>query len=84
MHSDISATAVHTRTEHAPMRPTDEQEILGQIVVEILQAGQVVNNKAIIGQLLKRLEAESDVVALDVYRTALEWIVHRTADDIVG
>ncbi|MGD8106522.1 biofilm/acid-resistance regulator YmgB/AriR [Pantoea sp. FN0302] len=62
----------------------NEGEVLGAVVAEILQAGQPVTNKAIISRLIQRLELESDVVMLDVYRRVLELVVNKTEDDIIG
>ncbi|AUX93035.1 biofilm/acid-resistance regulator YmgB/AriR [Mixta gaviniae] len=62
----------------------NEMEILGTVVAEILQAGQPINNKAIITKLIQRLELESDVVTLDIYRHVLELVVHKTEDDILS
>lgn len=61
-----------------------EVAILGSIVVEILQSGKPVTNKAIIAQLLYRLETTSDVVTLDTYRHVLEMVVHQTEDDLIA
>lgn len=62
----------------------NEMEILGPVVAEILQAGQPITNKAIIARLIQRLELESDVVMLDIYRHVLELVVHKTEDDILS
>lgn len=61
-----------------------EVEILGSVVVEILNGGAPVTNKAIISRLLQRLETSSDVVSLDVHRHVLELVVHQTEDDPVA
>ncbi|WP_075180416.1 biofilm development regulator YmgB/AriR family protein [Pantoea sp. 1.19] len=61
-----------------------ETDTLGAIVIHILQAGQQVNNQAIICHLLQNMATESDVVQLDIYRSALEFVVHRTLDDRPG
>nr|WP_244316950.1 biofilm/acid-resistance regulator YmgB/AriR [Mixta theicola] len=61
-----------------------EMEMLGTVVVEVLQMGRPVTNKAIIARLLQRLERESDVVMLDIYRHVLELVVHKTEDDILS
>ncbi|HCW45905.1 MAG TPA: biofilm development protein AriR, partial [Erwiniaceae bacterium] len=34
--------------------------------------------------LIQRLELESDVVMLDIYRHVLELVVHKTEDDILS
>ncbi len=62
----------------------NEMEILGTVVAEILQASQPITNKAIIARLIQRLELESDVVMLDIYRHVLELVVHKTEDDILS
>ncbi|TPW44483.1 hypothetical protein FKM52_01870 [Mixta tenebrionis] len=61
-----------------------EMEMLGTVVAEVLQMGRPVTNKAIIARLLQRLERESDVVMLDIYRHVLELVVHKTEDDILS
>ncbi len=59
-----------------------EMEVFGQIIAEILQAGMPVSNKAIISSLINRLEMESDVIQLDIYRHLLELVVNKTPDDL--
>ncbi|MEZ3498170.1 biofilm/acid-resistance regulator YmgB/AriR [Pantoea sp. KPR_PJ] len=66
----------------AANKAASEMEMLGLIVAEILQAGMPVTNKAIIAKLINRLELESDVVTLDIYRQLLELVVHKTPDDL--
>ncbi|MGE9551932.1 biofilm development regulator YmgB/AriR family protein [Erwinia amylovora] len=61
-----------------------EVEILGSVVVEILQSGMPVTNKALITRLLQRLENTSNVVSLDVHRAVLERVVHQTEDDLIA
>ncbi|ORM74908.1 biofilm development protein AriR [Pantoea wallisii] len=58
-----------------------EMEVFGQLIAEILQAGMPVTNKAIITALIARMEQESDVVQLDIYRHLLEMVVNKTPDD---
>lgn len=65
----------------AANKAASEMEMLGLVVAEILQAGLSVTNKAIIARLIHRLEQESDVVSLDIYRQLLELVVHKTPDD---
>ncbi|ALV92759.1 MULTISPECIES: biofilm/acid-resistance regulator YmgB/AriR [Pantoea] len=59
-----------------------EMEMFGQIIAEILQCGMQVTNKTIIASLIQRLEMESDVITLDIYRHLLELVVNKTPDDI--
>lgn len=66
----------------AANKAASEMEMLGLIIAEILQAGMPVTNKAIISKLINRLELESDVVTLDIYRQLLELVVHKTPDDL--
>ena len=61
---------------------TAAMEVFGQIIAEILQTGMPVTNKAIITTLIYRLELESDVVQLDIYRHLLELVVNKTPDDL--
>ena len=62
----------------------NKMKALGVVVAEILQAGQPVSNQAIIARLIQRLELESDMAMLDVYRYVLELVLHKTADDTIG
>jgi hypothetical protein len=62
----------------------NEMEILGTVVAEVLQMGLPITNKAIITRLIQRMELESDVVMLDIYRYVLEMVVHKTEDDIIS
>lgn len=57
-------------------------EIFAQIIGEILQTGMPVTNKAIISVLINRLEQESDVTQLNIYRQLLEKVVNKTPDDL--
>ena len=59
----------------------NEMEVFGHLIAEILQAGMPVTNKAIISALISRLEQESDVIQLDIYRHLLEMVVNKTPDD---
>lgn len=61
-----------------------EVEMLGSVVIELLQSGKTVTNKAIITQILLRMESTRDVVALDGLRHVLETVVHQTEDDLIA
>lgn len=65
----------------AANKAANDMEVLGLVVAEILQSGSPVSNKAIISKLIHRLELESDIISLDVYRQLLELVVHKTPDD---
>ncbi|MFH8134079.1 biofilm/acid-resistance regulator YmgB/AriR [Pantoea osteomyelitidis] len=65
----------------AANKSASDMEVLGLVVAEILQSGLPVSNKAIISKLIHRLELESDIISLDVYRQLLELVVHKTPDD---
>lgn len=65
----------------AANKAASDMEVLGLVVAEILQSGSPVSNKAIISKLIHRLELESDIISLDVYRQLLELVVHKTPDD---
>lgn len=43
---------------------------------------QYVTSKDVILKLIEKLEAESDVVMLDVYRNALEELLNYTPDEL--
>lgn len=60
---------------------TQESLALGGVIRELIAAGQLVNNKAIILKLIEKMETTSDVVQLDVYRQVLEIVVGMTPDD---
>ncbi|AUX93141.1 biofilm/acid-resistance regulator YmgB/AriR [Mixta gaviniae] len=61
---------------------TKEKETIAEIYAEVLACKSFVNNKDLIRALLERLECESDVVKLDIYRNALEAVLQRTPGDI--
>ncbi|MCZ4058753.1 biofilm/acid-resistance regulator YmgB/AriR [Pantoea sp. LMR881] len=65
----------------AANKSASDMEILGVVVTELLQSGTPLSNKAIISKLIHRLELETDVVSLDIYRQLLELVVHKTPDD---
>ena len=66
----------------AANKPASDMEILGTVIAEILRSGRPISNKTIISTLIHRLELESDVVSLDIYRQLLELVVHKTTDDL--
>ena len=58
------------------------QQIIAGIRAALLARKSMATNKDIILELLVRLETEKDMAKLDVYRNALERVVHATPDDI--
>ncbi|WP_408637248.1 biofilm/acid-resistance regulator YmgB/AriR [Rahnella victoriana] len=58
-----------------------ETEVLGAAIRQILAEKGTVTNKAIILHLITRLECTTDVVQLDILRSALEMVVGMTPDD---
>ena len=58
------------------------QQIIAGIRAALLARKSMATNKDIILELLTRLETETDMAKLDVYRSALERVVHATPDDI--
>lgn len=85
MHTAIQSPHALTDYFKAEMlEAKSEVAILGSVIVEILHSGVPVTNKAIIAQLLKRLESTSDIVTLDLYRHVLEMVVHQTEDDLIS
>lgn len=58
------------------------QQIIARIRAALLARKSMATNKDIILELLTRLETETDMAKLDVYRSALERVVHATPDDI--
>ncbi|MBD9659312.1 MULTISPECIES: biofilm/acid-resistance regulator YmgB/AriR [Pantoea] len=77
-----SSAAIADYFKLAGNSDSSEMEVFGQIIAEILQAGMPVSNKAIIASLINRLEMESDVIQLDIYRHLLELVVNKTPDDL--
>ena len=69
--------------KHAGPQFHDEKNVIFSLFNELSSTQPQVSNKDIILSLLKKLEAESDIVKLDIYRKALEIVVQRTPDDIV-
>ncbi|QKJ87003.1 Biofilm development protein AriR [Paramixta manurensis] len=59
-----------------------EGEVIKQIVADLRRRKSAFSNKDIIICLLEKLETESDVVQLDIYRHALEMVVQQTPDDL--
>lgn len=76
-----SSTAIADDVSLMSNCDSNEMAIFGQIIAEILHVGMPVTNKAIISALIARLEQESDVIKLDIYRNLLELVVHKTPDD---
>lgn len=76
-----SSDAIADYFKQAGNSETNEMEVLGHLIAEILHSGMPVSNKSIIAALIARLEQEADVVQLDVYRHLLELVVHQTPDD---
>jgi hypothetical protein len=58
------------------------QQIIAGIRTALLARKSMVTNKDIILELLVRLETEKDMAKLEIYRSALERVVHATPDDI--
>ncbi|WP_086935305.1 biofilm development regulator YmgB/AriR family protein [Rahnella aquatilis] len=58
-----------------------ETEVLGAAIRAILAEKGKVTNKAIILHLITQLECTSDVVQLDILRSALEMVVGMTPPD---
>ena len=59
----------------------DETVVLDAVIRDIVISGKKVTSKAIILYLIAELESTSDVVRLDVLRSALEIVVSKTPDD---
>ena len=58
-----------------------ETAVLDAVIRDIVIHGKKVTSKAIILYLIAELESTSDVVQLDVLRSALEIVVGKTPDD---
>lgn len=79
--------SVHETDIESPLAPQlndkdTEQQIIARIRANLLARKSMVTNKDIILELLVRLETEKDIEKLDVYRNALERVVHATPDDL--
>lgn len=79
--------SVHETDIESPLAPQlndkdTEQQIIARIRKNLLARKSMVTNKDIILELLVRLETEKDIEILDVYRNALERVVHATPDDL--
>lgn len=79
--------SVHETDIESPLAPQlndndTEQQIIARIRANLLARKSMVTNKDIILELLVRLETEKDIETLDVYRNALERVVHATPDDL--
>ncbi|WP_034948265.1 biofilm development regulator YmgB/AriR family protein [Erwinia oleae] len=59
-----------------------ESDIITAIIHELSAREVFVSHKAIIFKLLEKLETEKDVVQLDIYRHALEFVVQRTPGEL--
>ncbi len=80
--AESSSAAIADYFNLAGSNDSNEMEVFGQIIAEILHAGVPVTNKSIIASLIARLEMESDVIQLDIYRHLLEMVVNKTPDDL--
>lgn len=62
---------------------SSESEVITVASQTLMARKGFVSNKDLIVYLLDKLESESNVVQLDIYRNALEIVVQRTPDDIL-
>lgn len=58
-----------------------ETQLIEKLTFDLRQKKPVVTNKDLILSLILLIECENDVVQSDIYRNALEIVVHRTPDD---
>ncbi|MBD8164391.1 biofilm development regulator YmgB/AriR family protein [Erwinia persicina] len=65
---------------HAPK----ESELLEAIMMELMQAGKSPSNKAIIANVIARLEQEADASVLEGYRNLLAQILDSTTPRAAG
>ncbi|ORM64006.1 transcriptional regulator [Pantoea rodasii] len=81
---------IHTTTPESDLihhfrsggdRLAAETAVLDAVIRDIVIHGKKVTSKAIILYLIAELESTSDVVQLDVLRSALEIVVGKTPDD---
>ncbi len=59
-----------------------ESDVITAIIHELSATEGFVSHKAIIFKLLEKLETEKDVVQLDIYRHALEFVIQRTPGEL--
>ena len=59
-----------------------EFRAVGDIINDLGMETQYVTSKDVILKLIEKLETESDVVMLDVYRNALEELLNHTPDEL--
>lgn len=55
--------------------PSQESELLAAIMTELMQTGKPTTNKALVANVLERLENEADEVILQSYRNVLSRIL---------
>ncbi|WP_413676685.1 biofilm development regulator YmgB/AriR family protein [Pantoea dispersa] len=58
-----------------------ETAVLDAVIRDIVIHGKKVTSKAIILHIIAELESTTDVVELDILRSALEMVVGKTPDD---
>lgn len=81
---DSIESQINTYFQNSGELMSGESDVLDEITAELTATQGSVTNKAIILKLLAKMETETDVVQLDIYRGALEEIVHRTPDDLIA
>lgn len=81
---DSIESQINTYFQNSGELSSGESDVLMKITAELMAAQGFVTNKALILKLLNKMEMETDVVKLDIYRSVLEEIVHRTPDDVIA
>ena len=84
VHLLMSVHEMDIESPAAPHLDTNDtgQQIIAGIRTALLARKSMATNKDIILELLVRLETEKDMAKLEIYRSALERVVHATPDDI--
>ncbi|ACX88593.1 DNA-binding response regulator [Pectobacterium parmentieri] len=83
MHPEVPPDELPTSGDLGLDSQASDMEILGNIVEEIIRSGHSVSNKAIIAQLVKKIEKEANIAFQEKYRTLLELVVYKTQDDFL-
>lgn len=79
--------SVHQTDMESPFASQLNDKDTGQMIIagiraKLLAQKNMATNKDIILEILIRLETEKDMAKLDIYRNALERVVHATPDDL--
>ena len=78
-----SSAIISVNTYHGNLHAFEaETQLIEKLTADIERTKSVVTNKDLILSLILLIECERDIIQSDIYRNALELVVHRTPDDI--